>query len=99
MPVILLLILVFSMSWSIITSQKYFFPIENCRLSTQWPRLFFSIFELLNSVFVSLLDKYVIRRPSCDNVPDIECLLASVVNVMSFFGSKKFTTSFFAIIT
>ena len=30
----------------------------------------FTIFEKLNSVFVSLLDKYIIGCP-CDNIPDI----------------------------
>ena len=49
-------------------------------------------------MFVSFLDKYIIGCPSCDNIPDIECSLASVVNVMSFFGVKIFTTGFFAII-
>ena len=59
----------------------------------------FSIFESSNSVLVCLLDKYIIERPSCDNIANIECSLATVVNVMSFFGSKMFTSGFFAIIT
>ena len=49
-------------------------------------------------MFVSLLEKYIIGCPS-DNIPDIECSLASEANVMSFFGSKIFTTDFFATIT
>ena len=85
-----------------ITSQKNFFPFKNSRslvVVHTLAKASFSIFELLNSVFVSLLDKYIIGCPSCDNIPDIECSLASVVNVMSFFGSKIFTTGFFATIT
>ena len=50
-------------------------------------------------MFVILLDKYIIRCPSSDNISDTECSLASAVNVMSFFGLKIFTTGFFAIIT
>ena len=50
-------------------------------------------------MFVCLLDKYIIGCPSCDNILDIECSLASVVNVLSFFGSKIFSTSFFVMIT
>ena len=48
-------------------------------------------------MFVSLLDKYIIGCHSCDNIPDIECSLAPVVNIMSFFGSKIITTGFFTI--
>ena len=50
-------------------------------------------------MFLNLLDKYIIGFPSCDNIPDIEHSLASLVKVMSFFRSKIFTTGFFAIIT
>ena len=55
-------------------------------------------FPVENSVFISL-EKYIIGCPSCGNIPHIECLLATVVNVMSFCGSTIFTTDFFAIIT
>ena len=67
-----------------ITSQKNFFPIQNCRalmIVHTMANASFSIFEKLNSVFVSLL----IGCP-CDNIPDIECSFTSVVNVMCFFG-------------
>ena len=50
-------------------------------------------------MFDRLRNKYVIGCPSCDNIPDIECSLAFVVDVMPFFGSKFFSTDFFAIIT
>ena len=46
-----------------ITSQKKFIPIKNCRVLvvvyTMASASFF-IFELLNSTFVSLFDKYII---------------------------------------
>ena len=80
-----------------ITSQTKFFPLKifelSC-LSTQWPMLL-----SLNSVFVNLLDQYIIRYPSCDNIPDTEGSLAPLVNVMFFFGSKTFITGFFPKIT
>ena len=70
-------------------SKEMFFPIKNCRAQVLFhimANASFSILEELNSVFVSLLDKYIIGCPSWDNIPDIECLLLSVINVMSFFG-------------
>ena len=56
---------------------------------------------LLHSEYhhVSFLDEYIIGCPSCDNIPDIECSFASVVNIKSFFWSKIFDTGFFTIIT
>ena len=75
---------------------------KNCRALVvvhTMANAYFSIFEKLNSVFVSLLYKYITGCPTCDDITDIECSLASVVNVMSFFGSKTFTTGFFIIIT
>ena len=80
-----------------ITSQKkFFFQLKTVGLewlSTKWLRLL-SLY-LNNQIQCSL----VFRCPSCENIPDIECSLASMVNVMFFFGSKIFTTGFFSIIT
>ena len=78
--------------WSLL--KRIFFPIKNCQslmVVQTMAKASFSLFEWLNSVFVSLLDNYIIGCPLCDNIPDIECSLASVVNVMSFFGSKIFS--------
>ena len=86
-----------------ITSQKnFFFPIKYSRVQLvvhTIANVSFSIFELSNSVFVSPLDKYIIGCSSRDDIPDIECSLVSVVDVMSFYGSKMFPSAFFAIIT
>ena len=59
--------------WSLL--KRIFFPIKNCQVLVvihTMAKASFSISEWLNSVFVSLLGKYIIGCPSCDNIPDIE---------------------------
>ena len=79
-------------------SKEIFFQLKIAGLSTQWSMLL-SYIWIIKYVFVSLLNRHITGCPSCDNIPDIECSLVSMVNVISFFESKIFTHGFFAMIT